>query len=61
MAAKKPEKQTHTLGIVLIRERGQLLGHAKAVDAETAIKVAIEQFQNTNPEQQRRLIAKRVD
>jgi hypothetical protein len=59
MAAKKPAK-TYTWEITLIRERGKFLGHVEAPDAETAIKVAIEQFQITNPEQQRRLIARRT-
>jgi hypothetical protein len=60
MAAKKPTKQNHTFELTLIRERGKFLGYVEAPDDKTAIKVAIEQFEITNPEQQRRLIARRT-
>jgi hypothetical protein len=59
MAAKK--EKTHTWEITLIRERGRFLGYVEATNADAAIKVAIEQFQITNPEQQRRLIARRTN
>jgi hypothetical protein len=38
-----------------MRERGKLLGRVESPDAETAIKVAIEQLQITNAERQKRL------
>jgi hypothetical protein len=40
-----------------LRERGKFLGVVEAPNLETAIKAAIEQFQITNPERQKRLIA----
>jgi hypothetical protein len=52
MAAKQT-KNAH-LGNRLIREGGKL-GRIAAPDAETAIKVAIEQFKIRSPDQQRRL------
>jgi hypothetical protein len=61
MAPKKPAKQTHTWEVTLIRERGRLLGYVEAPDLETAIKVAIRDFEIRNPEQQKRLIARRVE
>ena len=36
------------------------VGTVEAPDAETAIQVAIEHFQITDPEQQNRLVARRV-
>jgi hypothetical protein len=59
MAEKKPSKKTPIWEIMPIRERGKFLGYAEARDAEAAIKEAIERFQITNPEQQKRLVARR--
>jgi hypothetical protein len=59
--AKKSAKTTHRWEITLIRERGRFLGFVEAPDADAAIKVAIEQFEITNPEQQKRLIARQTD
>jgi hypothetical protein len=59
VAAKKPAKTTHRWEITLIRERGKFLGFVEARDADAAIK--IEQFEITNPEQQKRLIARQTD
>jgi hypothetical protein len=61
MAAKKPTKQTHTFEITLIRERGKFLGYVEAPDEKAAIAEAIKQFEIRNPEQHRRLIARRRD
>jgi hypothetical protein len=60
MVKKPGPTKTHTWEITLIRERGKFLGYVQAPDADAAIKVAIEQFEITNPEQQRRLIARRT-
>jgi hypothetical protein len=61
MAAKKSlPKKTHTWEITLIRERGKFLGYVEAPDADASIKQAIQELQITNPEQQRRLIARRT-
>jgi hypothetical protein len=49
---------THRWEITLMRQRGRFVD---APDPETAIKVAIEQFEITNPEQQKRLIARQTD
>jgi hypothetical protein len=46
---------------VLIRQRGQFVGTVEAADAESAIKVAIREYDITDPEQQRRLIAQPMD
>jgi hypothetical protein len=43
-----------------LRAKGQHLGIVEAVDAETAIKLAIERFGITDPERQRRLIAHQI-
>jgi hypothetical protein len=61
MAAKRPANTntTHRWEITLIRQRGKFLGFVQATDEKTAITVAIEQFAITNPEQQKRLIARR--
>jgi hypothetical protein len=59
MAKKPPPKKTFTWEITLIRERGRFLGYVDAPDEKTAIKIAIEQFQITNLEQQKRLIVRR--
>jgi hypothetical protein len=59
MAAKKPAKKIHTWEITLIRERGKLLGHVDAPDEKAAIEEAIKVFEIMNPEQQKRLIARR--
>ena len=37
------------------------VGTVEAPDADTAIRVAIKQFEITNPEHQRRLAARRVE
>ena len=60
MAAKKPAKQTPRWEILLIRERGQFLGYVDAPDEQAAIAEAIKQFEITNPEQQKRLVARRT-
>jgi hypothetical protein len=52
-------KKQYTWQITLIRERGKLLGHVEAPDEKSAIEEAIKAFQITNPEQQKRLIARR--
>jgi hypothetical protein len=56
-----PEKRKHQWAITLIRQHGKLLSYVKALDAETAIQEAIEHFEITDPEQQKRLIAQRSD
>jgi hypothetical protein len=58
MATKKPLKKIHTWEITLIRERGKLLGHVDAPDEKSAIEEAIQSLPD-NPEQQKRLIARR--
>jgi hypothetical protein len=60
MATKKPVPTTHRWEITLIRERGKFLGFFEATDEASAIEEAIKVFQITNPEQQKRLIARRV-
>jgi hypothetical protein len=52
-------------GVAQGRFSGVLLGgrfgvSVEAPDAETAIKIAIEQFEISDPERQRRLIARRI-
>jgi hypothetical protein len=47
--------------IVLIRQRGQFVGTVEAADAESAIKVAIREYDITDSERQRRLIAQPMD
>jgi hypothetical protein len=59
MADKRPEKKLYSWEITLIRERGNLLGHVDAPDEKAAIEEAIKVFQITNPEQQKRLFARR--
>jgi hypothetical protein len=58
---RNPPEQTHRWEIVQLRERGRFLGFVDAPDEKTAIKIAIEQFQITNLEQQKRLIVRRVN
>jgi hypothetical protein len=54
-----PEKREHQWAITLIRQRGKFLGYVTAPDAETAIQEAIKHFEIRDPEQRRRLIARR--
>jgi hypothetical protein len=56
-----PEKQEHQWAVTLIRQRGKFLGYVRAPNQDTAIQEAIKQFEITDPEQQRRLIAQRAD
>jgi hypothetical protein len=45
--------------IYLIRKRGELLGSVDAPDEKAAIAAAIEKYGISDPERQKRLIAKR--
>ena len=45
--------------IYLIRKRGELLGSVDAPDEAAAIKAAIEKYNITDPERQKRLAAQR--
>jgi hypothetical protein len=59
---RKPTKPaTRQWRITLIRKKGARLGTVEAPDAETAIKIAIEQFGITDPERQRRLVAQPIE
>ena len=58
--AKKPPR-TRTWAISRIKgTSAAVLGHVEAPDAESAIKIAIEKFEITNPEHQKRLVARPV-
>jgi hypothetical protein len=46
--------------ITLVLAKGQYLGRVEAPDAETAIKVAIQQWGITDPQRQRRLVAQPI-
>ena len=46
---------------MLVRKRGQYIGEVEAADAAAAIKVAIREFDITDPERQRRLTAQPMD
>ena len=57
---KKPQKPMRNWRIIVIRAKGHTLGRVRAPDAETAIKLAIEEFKV--PEAQRsRLIAQPIE
>jgi hypothetical protein len=59
--AKKPPPKLATWAIVRIKGTpAAVIGHVEAPDAESAIKEAIRQFNITDPEQQKRLAARRV-
>ena len=53
-------KKNHRWQIVLIRKKGQVLGRVAAPDQEAAIKVVIKEFEITDWELQKRLVAQRV-
>ncbi len=57
----KSRPATRQWRITLIRKKGARLGTVEAPDAATAIKVAIEQFGITDPQQQRRLAAQPIE
>jgi hypothetical protein len=61
MATKRPAKTkaTYRWEITLIRQRGQFLGFVDTPEERAAIEEAIKVFEATNPEQQKRLIARR--
>ncbi len=64
MPRKPTSKSTPTTRrwrITLIRKKGARLGTVEAPDAVAAIKVAIEQFGITDPQQQRRLVAQLIE
>jgi hypothetical protein len=50
----------HYWRIYLIRKRGELLGSVEAPDQKSAIAAAIEKYNITDPEQQKRLVAARA-
>jgi hypothetical protein len=50
----------HRWAIYLIRKRGELLGSVEAPDEQAAIRAAIEKYNITDPERQKRLVAQRV-
>ena len=59
-----PKKPTREYEWEIIRIKGSpavRLGRVSAPDAESAIKKAIEEFDIRNPEQQKRLAARRVE
>jgi hypothetical protein len=56
-----PAKREHQWAITLIRQHGKFLGYVKAPDQESAIQEAIKHFEIKDPEQQKRLIARRSD
>ena len=56
-------KQPQLANWVIVRIKGTpaaLIGHVEAADAESAIAEAIRLFHITDPEQQKRLAARRV-
>jgi hypothetical protein len=57
----KQSKSLRSWRIVVIRKKGERIGTVEAPDAETAIKVAIEQFGITDPQHQRRLVAQPIE
>jgi hypothetical protein len=61
MATKRSAKTKTTpkWEITLIRQRGQFLGFVDTPEERAAIEEAIKVFEATNPEQQKRLIARR--
>jgi len=46
--------------IVIVRPRGRVIGTVEAPDRETAIKIAIEEFEITDPKIKNRLRAQRI-
>jgi hypothetical protein len=46
---------------VLVRKRGRYIGTVEAADADEAIKVAIREYDITDPERQRRLTAQPME
>ena len=59
--AKKPPTRMRTWEIVRIKGTpAAILGRVEATDAESAIKEWIEKFEITDPEQQKRLVARPV-
>jgi hypothetical protein len=57
---KKPKPQPRWR-VTLVRKKGQPIGTVAAATAQEAVKVAIAQYNITEPEQQRRLIAQPID
>jgi hypothetical protein len=56
----KPEPKQHSWLIYRIRGTpAAFVGHVEAPDEQTAIKKAFEELKITDPDQQRRLVAKR--
>ena len=55
MAPKLPRWE-----IAIIRKRGEEIGTVEAPNAEAAIKAAIEKWEITDPERQKRLAAHRI-
>jgi hypothetical protein len=47
--------------IVVIRQKAEYVGSVHARNADEAIKVAIREFENTDPERQKRLAARPVE
>jgi hypothetical protein len=60
MAKKPSEKSTqHVWRITELRKKGHYLGSVTAVSADAAIARAIEEFEITDPQRQKRLAAQR--
>jgi hypothetical protein len=58
---QSPER-LHEWRIVRIkRSPAAYVGHVRAADEKEAIRRAIQEFQITNPEDQKRLVAQRID
>ena len=59
--AKKPSgpREQHVWRITEIRKKGHYLGSVTAASAEAAIARAIEEFEITDPQRQKRLAAQR--
>jgi len=55
--AKTPK--IHRWAIYLIRKKGELLGSVEAPDEKAAIAAAIEKYNISDPEGQKRLVAQR--
>jgi hypothetical protein len=58
-AMPKP-KSTPTWRIHVIRKKGEYLGTVEAPTAEAAVQVAIKEYDITDPERRKRLVASRV-
>jgi hypothetical protein len=52
-------KKTYPWRILLIRAKAESVGTVEATDEKSAIQRAIKEFDITDPEQQKRLIARR--